>query len=322
MSILSSIFGGARGRSVIGDLAGGFSGYQQGKTLAHQQSEERRRQAAADAEKIRVQALQDALIGAQTKAALALATQRQTPPVLKTPDPVSWRTIETDGGFIQENPVTGETRPLTAPGGQEPVRGKKPAAPRGPDPYGGRTREQWLADERARQQITADLRPPPKAPAGPKAPASTESMKKAAFLLPGAETALASLETYKPSIQDAIARRIPGVGGMMESEESQKAGQAAATIAEAYIRLTTGASATTSELANVVDQMVPKATDKPGTLIAKAARRKQVVQAIRDAAGNAAHTAAATPPPPSGPRRPLDGAGRKADPVASKYGIE
>lgn len=131
--------------------------------------------------------------------------------------------------------------------------------------------------------------PPPQRLAGPQKQTSTgpatDFGRKAEFMLEGVESAAAQLEDYDQGWRDEIASRVPMVGGMFMSEKGQLAEQAATTLADAYLRLTTGANYNEAEVQKTAMQMLGDADDKPATREAKRRRRQEVLRAIRHAAG-------------------------------------
>lgn len=150
-----------------------------------------------------------------------------------------------------------------------------------PDPYGGRTREQWLKDQHDASVATRA----PKEDAASKPPAPAEFEKKAAFMLEGAKSAAATLDTYSPTPRTFI-NKIPGAGNYGLKESDQVALNAAETLHDAYLRLTTGATVTPDELRRAAMQYVPTPGDGPQVLAKKKERRGQILRALEAAASS------------------------------------
>jgi hypothetical protein len=165
-----------------------------------------------------------------------------------------------------------------------PIEEKKP------DPYGGRTREQWLLDEKAKADATYHA---PRDPSQ-KAPLPAEFEKKADFMLEGAKTAAETLKGYVPHPRSLISK-IPFAGNYGLTEEDQVAQQAAETLHDAYLRLTTGATINKDELSRAAKQYIAQPGDGPKVLAAKQKRRDQVITALERAASSVRR--------PSGPAR-------------------
>jgi hypothetical protein len=140
-----------------------------------------------------------------------------------------------------------------------------------------------------------------------------EFEKKAAFVLEGAESAAKALDGYKAPARSAI-RHVPGLGNYGMTPEDQVANQAAETLADAYLRLTTGATITPEEVKNTARQMVPTPGDAEPVLAAKKARREQVIRAIREAASVAKPEAPVVPRSSGKKLSAEDAAKAKADP--------
>lgn len=194
---------------------------------------------------------------------------------------VDWDTRETEDGVVQVNPRTGEVRPLKLE--DRVLRPKpKPVAPapsrttdRGIEEFDPKT-GQWTPTGRTPYQAPAK-------PDKPDAPKPAEFEKKAAFMIEGAERANQTLSTYQPTARTFISK-VPGLGNYGVSEEEQVALQAAETLHDAYLRLTTGATINPEELRAAARQYVPLPGDKPGVIRAKHQRRAEIVRAIRAAA--------------------------------------
>ncbi len=123
----------------------------------------------------------------------------------------------------------------------------------------------------------------PKTDGQPKMPQAAEFEKKADFMLDGVRTAVATLEGYVPTPRTWV-NKIPGAGNYGMTPDDQVAQQAAETMHDAYLRLTTGATINKDELARAARQYIAEQGDKPPVLAAKARRRAQVLAAIERAA--------------------------------------
>lgn len=124
----------------------------------------------------------------------------------------------------------------------------------------------------------------------PKPPRPNDFNNKAAFMLEGAKHASGVLDHYTAPASSVI-RKIPLLGNYGLSEEDQIAQQAAETMYDSYLRLTTGATIAPEELKNAAKQFVPQPGDSPGVLRAKALRRRQILTAMERAAAPALQAA-------------------------------
>ena len=114
-------------------------------------------------------------------------------------------------------------------------------------------------------------------------PRPNEFNNKAAFMLEGAKHASGILDHYSAPAASMI-RKVPLLGNYGMTENDQIAQQAAETMYDAYLRLTTGATIAPEELKNAAKQFVPQPGDKPGVLREKALRRRQILDAMKRAA--------------------------------------
>lgn len=115
---------------------------------------------------------------------------------------------------------------------------------------------------------------------------ATEWNNKAEFMREGAESAEKTLRGYSAPAE-SVVRKIPFFGNYGLSEKDQVAQQAAETMHDAYLRITTGATINKDELARAARQYMPEPGDSPGVLRAKAERRRQVIRAIQNASAPA-----------------------------------
>lgn len=129
--------------------------------------------------------------------------------------------------------------------------------------------------------------PPAKPPAGAR---PNDFNNKAAFMLEGAERSSQVLDTYTAPARSWISK-VPGAGNYGLTEKDQLAQQAAETMYDAYLRLTTGATISPEELKNAAKQFVPQPGDSPGGLRQKALRRREILRSMRRAAAPALNAA-------------------------------
>lgn len=194
----------------------------------------------------------------------------------------SWERIETDHGFMQVNPKTGEVRPIKLEDRVLMPRAKETSPP----PVNWQTVQtpKGYAQVNPQTGETRDLgiQGPPKVPKSP--PRPTEKASLAQFMLPGAERAERTLRNYSASPRTWV-NKVPGLGNYGQTEKDQIALQAAETMHDAYLRLTTGATISPEELRRAALQYVPQPGDTPGMLRAKATRRREIISAMRQLAG-------------------------------------
>lgn len=150
---------------------------------------------------------------------------------------------------------------------------------------------EYFAMKEKEAEIGARHRAPPRPPA-PQRP--NDFNNKAAFMLEGAERSSRILDTYSAPARSAL-RHVPGLGNYGLSEQDQLAQQAAETMYDAYLRLTTGATISGEELKNAAKQFVPQVGDSPGALRQKAVRRREILSAMRRAAAPALQAAGEAP---------------------------
>lgn len=152
-------------------------------------------------------------------------------------------------------------------------------APKGPQAPTPGTPEYYAMRERE-AQINAKYRPV----RPPRGPAATDKDKIADFMLAGAERAEKTLRDYSASPRTWV-NKVPGLGNYGQTETDQIAQQAAETLHDAYLRITTGATINPEELKRAAKQYIPEPGDSPGVLRAKAMRRKEIIDAMRRSAG-------------------------------------
>lgn len=181
-------------------------------------------------------------------------------------DPTRGKIIDLDAGTATDLGF----EPVAKP---EPVRNIDPLSPEGVK--AATTRAGAIA------KAEAAARPDPAA----KPPAPAEFEKKAAFMIEGARSATAVLDNYKPTPRTFV-NKVPGLGNYGLGENDQVALNAAETLHDAYLRLTTGATVTPDELRRAAMQYVPQPGDGPQVIAAKKERRAQIIRAIESAASS------------------------------------
>lgn len=173
------------------------------------------------------------------------------------------------------------------------------------------------------------IRPPVERDAGntPAAPVLTEGERKTGALLQTATEGYNTLETLltgdnpsTPEVETGPAMRPPtlaqraraslgmGVGNVLSPQQLRQMDQAAYSLAEAWLRLTSGGAITPQEIENVKMAIVPQPGDDDVTLANKARLRQTYISAIRVAAGRGASNT-----PASAPNR---------QPVTQRYNLE
>jgi hypothetical protein len=104
--------------SLVDALFAGVSGASRGLAGARDMQRKQRDAEAQQAEKLKMQALQQALLESQIGENRAQTDKLSRPPEA---DEVNWQTVEGAEGYVQVHPRTGQTRPLSG------VRPKPPA---------------------------------------------------------------------------------------------------------------------------------------------------------------------------------------------------
>lgn len=124
----------------------------------------------------------------------------------------------------------------------------------------------------------------------------TEGERRASALLQIAEDAARALDGAAPSVREQQVGRVPVLGnvlqGMVGGGDAQMREQAGRQLADAYLRLVSGANATEPEVQRTMATFIPVAGDKPATLKRKETARRTMLAAIRTAAGRGAAAAA------------------------------
>lgn len=139
--------------------------------------------------------------------------------------------------------------------------------------------------------------------------ASTESERKGAALLALAEDAMPVLDAADAPGRIAQLLQRGGVREALTAEE-QVNRQAGLVIADAYIRLTSGANAPEPEVQRTMQMITPMPGDKPELIARKRATRKAFMRALSVAAGRAAEAV----------RNPFDGVGGGSSSTAPAQG--
>lgn len=257
----------------------GYIGYQRGKTRQHEGERERRRQEEADLvasetnqrqrmmDLIKLRALQNpakptpykvsegGISGEYETPEAAIAARNQFTQPETPDDDVNWQTEETPGGFVQINPRTGATRPVTSGDGKQ----IGPPPPREPAP------------------------PQPRNPVRP-----TERQSQILAVLPAAKVALGQINDYLAEKGGTV----PGTawlakignavtpGQRFVPEEAQAYQQAALVIANAILRAESGGTMTEDEIKNKALAIIPQPGDKPATVKQKLESLRLTMEAL------------------------------------------
>lgn len=243
-----------------------------------------KRQQRQDAATAKQQTLEDRLAAKEVRdKEMVLLDERikdmQAPPPLAKPnrtyDPGRGKVIDLDAGTATDL-------------GFDPVT--KPETPRNIDPLSPEGIKAATERAGAVARATANVKP-----TEPKPHAPAEFEKKAAFMIEGAEGAVKTLENYEATPRSWV-NKIPGAGNYGMTPEDQVAQQAAETLHDAYLRLTTGATINKDELARAAKQYIAQPGDAPQVLAAKKERREQIIRAIRGAASSVKRPGDPAPP--------------------------
>lgn len=144
--------------------------------------------------------------------------------------------------------------------------------------------------------------------AKPPSGAASEKERVAAFFLPGAERAVQVIdEVGAKGVELGGLDRAPLVGNFLMNDDEQRMLQAAMTLHDAYLRLTTGATINEGELKQAAMQYIPLKGDKPAVRVEKQRRRAEIIEAIRGL-GARALPAGGTQPQPTGGLTPEEAA--------------
>lgn len=131
-------------------------------------------------------------------------------------------------------------------------------------------------------------------PGGPKDPAQvtpqrpTEKQGSAQILTPVAESALAEMEALVDKFggvapaESLLGRALPGK--FLQPADVQRFRQAGDQLAQAILRVETGAQANADEIRKAVDRFVPQVGDKPEAVAQKLAQARRAVKQIRNVA--------------------------------------
>lgn len=164
--------------------------------------------------------------------------------------------------------------------GLAPERPDKPEKP----PAGYR----WVGDR---------LEPVSGGPADPKTAAGrgqpTEDERRSAGLAVRLESALREMQQFpkdvKPEVLPSVVRPVLGdtFANIATTENRQKTESAQLDALDAALTLATGAAYTKEQLKNLSRSYFPQLGDQPGTIAAKEARFKEIIQSARIRAGRA-----------------------------------
>lgn len=193
--------------------------------------------------------------------------QGQSLPVLQVREGVNPDTGKAEQ--YQYNPHTGEVKWLGIP----PVAGPKAPVPGTPEFY---------ADLERRAGIAAKFRPAPRTAAG-----SEGERKAAAFagFIPDAKAFIDTIEKAPGRIEQALSDK-----GLREfnSDEQQQLQLSGAGMAEAWLRMTTGAAYTEREFDNAYALFVPRPGDRKPALDMKRKNREKLMKMLKTASGRLA----------------------------------
>ena len=200
---------------------------------------------------------------------------------------------------------SGETRPLQGMPSQGTPQGGPRGTPQGAPapmarPYEEREERGGVAIYENGRFKSWKIRPPVERetatlPSG--APVSmSEGERKTGALLQTAQVGYDTLEdllsrnggTPPTLMQRAAASVGMGVGNVLSPQELRQMDQAGYSVAEAWLRLTSGGAITEAEITNVKNAILPQPGDDPATMAQKARLRATYIQAIRTAAGRGA----------------------------------
>lgn len=125
-------------------------------------------------------------------------------------------------------------------------------------------------------------------------------------LLTGDNPATPEKETGTPMMPPTLWQRARasigmGVGNVLSPQQLRQMDQAAYSLAEGWLRLTSGGAITPQEIENVKAAIVPQPGDDETTLANKARLRQTYINAIRMAAGRAGDAAPVGGQPPFAP---------------------
>lgn len=138
---------------------------------------------------------------------------------------------------------------------------------------------EYYAMREKEAQIAAKYRPAPKQ-GGPKPVPPSDKDRTADFMREGAERAERTLRGYAASPRTWV-NSVPGLGNYGQTETDQVAQQAAETLHDAYLRITTGSTIGKDEMTRAAKQYIAQPGDGPRVLRAKAERRAEILRAIR-----------------------------------------
>lgn len=193
---------------------------------------------------------------------------------------------------------SGEARPLTG----MPQQGVPQGTPQGAPapvarPYEERQEQGGVAIYENGRFKSWKIRPPVEraAPTPGAIPSISEGERKTGALLQTAQEGFTTLEgllsqnATPPSLLQRGAASVGlGVGNILSPQQLRQMDQAGYSLAEAWLRLTSGGAITPGEIENVKNAILPQPGDDPQTLEQKARLRQTYISAIRTAAGRGA----------------------------------
>ena len=264
-----------------------------------------RRKAARDDLLARIQQEREDADASTRRDYLAAQTRTMNSNAERTP---TRRTQIYEGQLVDMD--SGEARPLTGMPQQGVPQGTPQSAPAPvARPYEERQEQGGVAIYENGRFKSWKIRPPVERPAPtPGAiPSISEGERKTGALLQTAQEGYSTLEgllaqnATPPSLLQRGASSIGlGVGNVLSPQQLRQMDQAGYSLAEAWLRLTSGGAITPQEIENVKSAILPQPGDDPATLAQKTRLRQTYISAIRTAAGRGAAGANSATPTPNG----------------------
>lgn len=177
------------------------------------------------------------------------------------------------------------------------------------------------------RQREAGATRPPQSPTQAAGPVLSEGERKTGALYQTAVEGYNTLEALLADnvapptlIQRGMSKVGLGVGNVLSPDQLRQMDQAGYSLAEAWLRLTSGGAITPDEIENVKGAIIPQPGDDPTTLESKRRLRATYINAIRSAAGRGIPQE----PQQTSPMRPDSALSPNAGrvPVAQRYNLE
>jgi hypothetical protein len=196
---------------------------------------------------------------------------------------------------------SGEARPLQGMPQSAVPQGTPQGGPAPARPYEERQEGGGVAIYENGRFKSWKIRPPVERAPAP-APAAgapvtmSEGERKTGALLQTAQVGYDTLEGLlaenggtPPTLMQRAASSVGlGVGNVLSPQQLRQMDQAGYSLAEAWLRLTSGGAITPDEITNVKNAILPQPGDDPATMAQKARLRATYINAIRTAAGRGA----------------------------------